>query len=162
MIFHLLGTAMCQRWHWRIPYFSLMKVKILPPRKLLFSILPIEINEKLMFPLCRTCAENEHKGNCTCPHHSHALIHTWCTTELTLTINMGYVILEIYCCTGPPMKKSMVVQVGEDFSLSTSTCFSTSRHKPVDILMTSASSSRDSGMSKNIHPRKGSYWTLNS
>ena len=42
-----------------------------------------------------TCAENEHKGNCTCPPHSCALIHTWCTTKLTLTINMGYIILEI-------------------------------------------------------------------
>ena len=49
-----------------------------------------------MFPLCRTCAEIKHKGNCTCPPHSCALIHTWCTTKLTLTINMGYVILEIY------------------------------------------------------------------
>ena len=49
-----------------------------------------------MFSLCCTCAENEHKGNCTCPPHSHALTHTWCTTELTLAINMGYIILEIY------------------------------------------------------------------
>ena len=56
----------------------------------------------------------------------------------------------------------MVAQVGEDFSPSTSTCFSASRHKPVDILTTSAPSSRDSGMSSNIHPRKWSYWTLNS
>ena len=87
---------MCQGLYWKIPYFSLMKIKILPPRKLLFSILPIKINGKLMFPLCRTCAENEHRGNCTCTPHSHALIHTWCTTKCTLTINMGYVILEIY------------------------------------------------------------------
>ena len=51
---------------------------------------------QILFSLCHTCAENEHKGNCTCPPHSRALIHTWCTTELTLTINTGYVILEIY------------------------------------------------------------------
>ena len=93
---HPLGTAVCLGWHWRIPYFSLMKVKILPPRKLLFPILPIKINGKLMFSLCHTCAENEHKGNCTCPPHSCALTHTWCTTELILAINMEYVILEIY------------------------------------------------------------------
>ena len=73
-----------------------MKVKILPPRKLLFPVLPMKINGKLMFPLWHTCAENEHKGNCTFAPHSCALIHTWCTTELTLTINTGYVILEIY------------------------------------------------------------------
>ena len=73
-----------------------MKVKILPPCKLLFPVLPMKINGKLMLPLCHTCAENEDKGHCTCSSLSHALIHTWCTTELTLAINMGYDILEIY------------------------------------------------------------------
>ena len=37
------------------------------------------------------------------------------------------------CCTGHPTNKSTAVQVGEDFSLSKSTCFSTSRPRPVDI-----------------------------
>ena len=59
-------------------------------------MLPIKINGKLMFPLCHTCAENEQKGNCICLSQSHVLIHTWCTTELTLAINMGYNILNIY------------------------------------------------------------------
>ena len=49
-----------------------------------------------MFPLCHTCAENEDKGYCICSSLSCALIHTWCMMELTLTINMGYDILEIY------------------------------------------------------------------
>ena len=92
----LLGTAVCQGWHWRIPYFGLMKVKILPLHKLLFLVLPIKISGKLMFPLHHVCAENEDKGHCTCPSQSCALIHTWCTSELTLAINMGYNILEIY------------------------------------------------------------------
>ena len=154
---------MCQGWHWRIPYFSLMKVKILPPRKLLFPILPIKINGKLMFPLCHTCAENEHKGNCTCPPHSCALIHTWCTTALTLAINMGYISLEIYKVLHWPSNEEIYGSKGrEEFSPSTSTCFSASRHRPVDILTMSAPSSRDSSMSRNIHLRKGSYWTLNS
>ena len=73
-----------------------MKVKILPPQKLLFPMLPIKINGKLMFPLCLTCAENEEKGSCICPLQSCLLIHTWCTMELTLAINMGYNILKIY------------------------------------------------------------------
>ena len=73
-----------------------MKVKILPPHKLLFPMLPIKISGKLMFPLCCICAENEDKGHCTCPSQSCALIHTWCMSELTLAINMGYCILEIY------------------------------------------------------------------
>ena len=68
----------------------------LPLCKLLFPILPIKINGKLIFPLCCLCAENEDKGHCTCPFQSCALIHTWCMLELTLTINMGYNILDIY------------------------------------------------------------------
>ena len=72
----LLGTAVCQGWHWRIPYFGLMKMKILPPHKLLFPVLPIKISGKLMFPPHHACAENEDKGHCTCPSQSHALIHT--------------------------------------------------------------------------------------
>ena len=92
----LLGTAVCQGWHWRIPYFGLMKVKILPPHRLLFHVLPIKICDKLKFPLCHLCAENEDKGHCTCPSQLYTLIHTWCTSELTLAINMGYNILEIY------------------------------------------------------------------
>ena len=92
----LLSTAVCQGWHRRIPYFGLMKVKILPPCKLLFPMLPMKISGKLMFPLCFICAENEDKRHCTCPSQSCALVHTWCTSELTLAINMGYNILEIY------------------------------------------------------------------
>ena len=92
----LLGSARCQGWHWRVPYFGLMKVKILPPCKLLFPVLPVKINGKLMFPLCHTCTEKEDKGHYTCSSLSCALIHTWCTMELTLAINMGYDILQIY------------------------------------------------------------------
>ena len=92
----LLDTAVCQGWHWRIPYFGLMKVEILPLCKLLFPVLPIKISGKLMFPLCHVCAENEDKGHCTCPSQSCALIHTRCTLDITLAINMGYDILEIY------------------------------------------------------------------
>ena len=42
--------------------------------------------------MCRELAQ----GKLHLPPHSHALIHTWCTTKLTLTINMGCIILEIY------------------------------------------------------------------
>ena len=91
-----VDTDFCERWHWILPYFGLIKVKILPPQKLLFPMLPLKINGKLMFPLCHTCAENEEKRNCIFPSQSHILSHTWCTTELTLTINMEYDILKIY------------------------------------------------------------------
>jgi len=38
-------------------YFGIIKCKVLPPRELYFPVLPSRINNKLVFPLCRTCAE---------------------------------------------------------------------------------------------------------
>ena len=154
----LLGTAMCQGWHWRIPYFSLMKVKILPPHKLLFPVLPVKINDKLMFSLCCTCAENEDKGHCTCSSLSHALIHTWCTTELTPAINMGYDILEIYkVLHWPSNEKSTIPQVVEGYLPNTLTCFSVSRLRPGDILIACTASSRGNSTLRNMHPMRESY-----
>ena len=55
----ILGTEDCNGKHLKLNYFGLIKAKILPPRGLLLPVLPIKINNKLMFPLCRTCATNE-------------------------------------------------------------------------------------------------------
>ncbi|CAL1264770.1 unnamed protein product, partial [Larinioides sclopetarius] len=43
------------------------KCKILPPRGLYLPVLPFRCNGKLMFPLCRTCAETLNQSSC---HHS--------------------------------------------------------------------------------------------
>lgn len=45
-------------------YFGIAKVKVLPPRELYFPVLPLKCNGKLMFPLCRTCAEEESQETC--------------------------------------------------------------------------------------------------
>ena len=80
----------------KLNYFGLIKAKILPPCGLLLPILPIEINNKLMFPLCHTCAMNESQQACKCPDKDRVLIHTWCTPEINLAINTGYILIEIY------------------------------------------------------------------
>ena len=49
-----------------------------------------------MFPLCRTCTVNENQKPCKCSNKDRVLIHTWCTPEINLAINMGYIIIEIY------------------------------------------------------------------
>ena len=82
--------------HLKLKYFGLIKAKILPPRGLLLPILPIKINNKLMFPLCRTCAMNETQQSCKCPDKDKVLINMWCTPEINLVINMGYILIEIY------------------------------------------------------------------
>ena len=51
----------CNGMHLKLNYFSLIKAKILPPPGLLLPVLPIKVNDKLMFPLCHTCAINENQ-----------------------------------------------------------------------------------------------------
>ena len=85
----------CNGMHLKLNYFGLIKAKILPPRGLLLPILPIKIN-KLMFPLCCTCAMNESQQSCKCSHKDRVLINTWCTPEINLAINMGNILIEIY------------------------------------------------------------------
>ena len=91
----ILGMKYCNGMHLKLNYFGLIKAKILPPCGLLLPILPIKINNKLMFPLCCTCAMNESQQSCKCSHKDRVLINTWCTPEINLAINMGNILIEI-------------------------------------------------------------------
>ena len=92
----ILGTEDCNGMHLKLKYFGLIKAKILPPHGLLLPILLTKINNKLMFPLCCTCAMNETQQSCKCSDKDRVLINTWCTQEINLAINMGYILIEIY------------------------------------------------------------------
>ena len=66
--------------------FGLIKCTIKPPYELYHPVLPYRCQNKLIFPLCRTCTETEvqralHQRNLTCPHTSEerALTGTWCS-----------------------------------------------------------------------------------
>ena len=55
------------------PYFGLAKVTILPPESLFHPVLPVRLDGKLTFPLCRTCTEHKINEPLTtksyeCPH----------------------------------------------------------------------------------------------
>ena len=82
--------------HLKLNYFGLIKAKILPPHGLLLPVLLIKINNKLMFLLCHTGTMNENQQPCKSPDKDRVLIHTWCTPEINLAINMGYILIEIY------------------------------------------------------------------
>jgi len=76
---------------------GLVKCKVLPPRDLFHPLLPYRCRKKLLFPLCRTCAETAFQGNC--PHEridDRALTGTWVTSELEKAVSLGYVIIERY------------------------------------------------------------------
>ena len=86
----------CKGQHWKIPYFGVIKAKILPPKRLLYPILPKRINSKLIFPLCYKCSMLHSNGSCECKDNEWCLIHMWTTPEVELSINHGYRIVDIY------------------------------------------------------------------
>ncbi|KAG8147241.1 putative DNA polymerase protein, partial [Naja naja] len=77
-------------------YFGFAKVKVYPPRGLYFPVLPHKSGEKLMFSLCATCTEKQQVTVCHHNDEERALTGTWCTVELSVAVEKGYRIAEIY------------------------------------------------------------------
>ena len=86
-------------------YNGLVKCKILPPYELYHPVLPYRYDSKLLFPLCKTCTQQEIKQQPTnnkrsekCPHSTEerTLTGTWTTLELQKAIEKGYIITYIY------------------------------------------------------------------
>lgn len=77
------------------PYKGLIKCLVLPPRRLYHPILPIRSGGKLVFPLCKPCANerNQHK----CPHadRDRQFWGTWTHVEVYKAAQLGYRVLEI-------------------------------------------------------------------
>ena len=79
-------------------YCGLIKCKVLPPTNLYHPVLPYKTNNKLMFPLCRTCAE-QCDSTKPCKHdkeEDRALVGTWVSIELFAALERGYRILDVY------------------------------------------------------------------
>ena len=84
-------------------YFGLALCKVLPPHELYHPVLTYRCHGKLMFPLCRTCAETqvelplgERTPQCAHSDDERALIGTWCTPEIMEANRQGYAILQLY------------------------------------------------------------------
>ena len=84
-------------------YFGIALVDVLPPSGLFHPVLPIRAGEKLTFPLCGKCVEEEKKKPLLqrqhyCMHSDteRMLRGTWCTPELLKAVQMGYVIKRIH------------------------------------------------------------------
>ena len=88
--------SLCPVVHWELPYFGVMKVTVLPPTDLLHPVLPLKCNGKLKFPLCYKCACNETQGMCQCLDSERMFTHTYCTPELEVALNMGYILIQIH------------------------------------------------------------------
>ncbi|XP_057658493.1 uncharacterized protein LOC130895287 [Diorhabda carinulata] len=75
---------------------GLIKCKVLPPTNLYHPVLPYKTNNKLIFPLCRTCCENMLKEECSHADEERAITGTWVMDEVTKALEKGYKILDIY------------------------------------------------------------------
>ena len=77
-----------------------IQCKIEAPRGLYHPVLPVRLRcgkaNKLLFPLCRSCAVTQHQGKCNHTNDERAFTGTWCTNEIALALRKGYRILEIY------------------------------------------------------------------
>ena len=66
-------------------------------------MLPYRHDDKLLFPLCARCAEEEmakplldRSYHCPHPDEERALTSTWCSPELEKAVELGYQVLYIY------------------------------------------------------------------
>lgn len=75
---------------------GLVKITILPPPDLFHPLLPYRCNNKLTFPLCRTCVESMSKTKCTHSIEERAIIGTWVSLEIQKAVQLGYRILDIH------------------------------------------------------------------
>lgn len=78
-------------------YFGLVMCEVEAPEKLFLPVLPYKTKDKkLMFPLCRRCAEEK---ILKCSHFGlqcRNLVGCWTTVELELAISEGYRIIKVH------------------------------------------------------------------
>lgn len=77
-------------------YFGFVKCKVVAPDNLYVPVLPARIKKKLMFPLCQSCAQQMSQESCKHDEQERAFIGTWPTPELSMAIEMGYKVIEMY------------------------------------------------------------------
>lgn len=78
-------------------YFGLIQCAVLPPKQLRNGVLPVHSSGKLLFPLCRTCAEKMQVDPCTHSEEERTLYGVWVSEELKQAVGKGYEIKHIYC-----------------------------------------------------------------
>ena len=81
-------------------WYGLIKCKVFPPIRLYHPVLPQRIKvdnyEKLIFTLCKTCAETRNQNKCNHTDAKRSFIGTWTTDEISKAIDKGYKVLRTY------------------------------------------------------------------
>ena len=76
-------------------FYGLIKCDVLPPSFLFHPGLPYRAQGKLMFPLCRTCAENFQGTPCEHSEEERMLSGTWCSIEIQKALDIGYRVIRM-------------------------------------------------------------------
>ena len=79
-----------------VNYFGLFKCTVLPPRSLFHPVLHYRTQGKLMFALCKTCADTCNLTPCTHTDHERAIQGTWRSVELVKALEKGYRIFQMH------------------------------------------------------------------
>lgn len=77
-------------------YEGLVKFKVLPPKDLFHPVLPCKVNGKLLFHLCKACAESKNQLPCNHSDDQRAFRDTWVTDELKRVLSKRYEIIQLY------------------------------------------------------------------
>lgn len=75
---------------------GLIKLRVYPPDRLYHPILPLRMNNKLLFPLCFTCASESNNDDCVHDDSQRSWVGTYVADELRVAITHGYRVGEIY------------------------------------------------------------------
>ena len=87
---------------------GMIRCTILLPTDLDFPLLPSKINGKLVFTLCRKCAELQQTEECTHRAKKRALTETWISTEVQKAVSLGYVVIRYTRC-GTTLKQHVMI-----------------------------------------------------
>ena len=77
-------------------YEGLIFCKILPPQNLYYAVLPLHINDQIIYTLCYQCAFEKRKDKCNHSNEQRSIIGTWVSIEIKLALEKGYRIMDIY------------------------------------------------------------------
>ena len=81
-------------------WYGLIKCKVVAPRNLYHPVLPQRIKvdsyEKLIFTLCKKCAETRNQNKCEHNDTERSFTGSWTTDEVNKAIEKGYKVLKTY------------------------------------------------------------------
>jgi hypothetical protein len=85
-----------------ISHKGILKVQVIPPRKIDVPVLPAKFDDRLLFPLCRKCSKENRNGgrieDYSCDHsdEERSFVGTFTSIELAAALEAGYTVQKIF------------------------------------------------------------------